>query len=148
MEVDKGGQKMTNYIKYCKRCILPETKPDLEIDAEGVCSACRYYETRPEIDWDKRRQEFHNIIDRYRSKDGNNYDCIVPVSGGKDSTRQVLTLLNEGIKPLCVVATTCQLSDIGRRNLDNLKSLGVDCLEFSTNPNVRATLNRIGLCFW
>ena len=136
---------MTNYLKYCNRCILPETKPDLEIDAEGVCSACRYYETRPEIDWDKRQQKFHNIIDRYRSKDGKNYDCIVPVSGGKDSTRQVLTLLNEGIKPLCVVATTCQLSDIGRRNLDNLKSLGVDCLEFSTNPKVRATLNRIGL---
>ena len=75
---------------------LTRKKPDLQLDSEGVCSACRYYETRNEIDWNKRRQEFHNIIDRYRWKDGNNYDCIVPASGGKDSTRQVLTLLHEG----------------------------------------------------
>ena len=132
-------------IKYCTRCILPETKPDLQIDSEGICSACRYFEQRTETDWDQRRKEFHEVLDKYRSKNGSNYDCIVPVSGGKDSTYQVLTLLREGLKPLCVIATTCQLSDIGRRNIENLKGLGVDCIEYSTNPRVRAKLDKIGL---
>jgi N-acetyl sugar amidotransferase len=115
------------------------------MDEEGVCSACRYYEHRPATDWDARQREFMELVGRYRSKDGSNYDCMVPVSGGKDSTYQVLTLLKLGLKPLCVMATTCQLSDIGRRNIENLKSLGVDCVEYSTNPNVRRKLNRIGL---
>ncbi len=72
-------------IKYCKQCVMPETKPDLFIDDEGVCSACRYMENRATIDWDTRREELLNICDRYLSKDGSNYDCIIPVSGGKDS---------------------------------------------------------------
>jgi len=136
---------MTKKIRYCCRCVLPETKPDLFIDAEGICSACRYFETRPAIDWSKREAEFLQVVERYRSKDGSNYDCIVPVSGGKDSTYQLLMLLKAGLRPLCVVASTCQLSEIGRRNLDNLKGLGVDCVEYSTNPVVRSKLNRIGL---
>jgi len=134
-----------NKICYCKRCVLPETKPDLFIDEEGICSACRYFEKRPTIDWEKRKEEFLEITDRYRSKDGSNYDCIVPVSGGKDSTYQVLTLLKMGLRPLCVTATTCQLTPIGRRNIENLMNLGVDYIEYTTNPKVRKKLNKIGL---
>jgi N-acetyl sugar amidotransferase len=136
---------VNEHIRYCARCVLPETKPDLFIDEEGVCSACRYFEKRPDTDWNKRQHEFLDLVAQYRSKDGSNYDCIVPVSGGKDSTYQVLTLRKLGLKPLCVVATTCQLSEIGRRNIENLKNLGVDCVEYSTNPKVRRTLNKIGL---
>lgn len=61
------------------------------------------------------------ILDRYRSKDGSNWDCIIPVSGGKDSTYQVVTMLELGMNPLCVTATTCDLTDIGRRNIENIK---------------------------
>ena len=136
---------MSNYIRYCKRCVLPETKPDLFIDSDGICSACRYFETRPAIDWEKRKHEFLEITNKYRNKTGKNYDCIVPVSGGKDSTSQVLTILKMGLKPLCVTATTCQLSDIGRRNIENLKKIGVDYIEYTTNPVIRKKLNRIGL---
>jgi N-acetyl sugar amidotransferase len=134
-----------NKICYCKRCVFPETKPDLFIDEEGICSACRYFEGRPAIDWEQRKEEFMEVTNRYRSKDGKNYDCIVPVSGGKDSTYQVLTLLKMGLKPLCVTATTCQLTDIGRRNIECLINLGVDSIEYTTNPKVRKKLNRIGL---
>lgn len=70
------------YIKYCKRCLLPETKPDLYIDEQGICSACRSYEKRKTIDWKARKKELVKILDKYRSKDGSNYDCIIPVSGG------------------------------------------------------------------
>jgi N-acetyl sugar amidotransferase len=109
-----------------------------------VCNACRAYEARAAVDWDARRRELVTLLDRYR-QDGRNWDCIVPVSGGKDSTYQVTRMLQLGLNPLCVTATTCDLSPIGRRNIENIKRLGVDYVEFSPNPVVRARLNRIGL---
>ena len=129
---------------YCNRCVMPSTKPDLYIDEEGVCNACRAYEHRKAVDWDQRRVELMTILDRYRGK-GSNWDCIVPVSGGKDSTYQVVRMLQFGLNPLCVTATTCDLADIGRKNIENLKRLGVDHMEFSPNPRVRIKLNQIGL---
>lgn len=132
-------------LTYCKRCVMPDTKPDLHLDSEGICNACRSYEKRKDIDWVARRSELVTILDRYRSKDGSNWDCIVPVSGGKDSTYQVVQMLELGMNPLCVTATTCDLTEIGRRNIENIKSLGVDYVEMSPNPKVRAKLNRIGL---
>jgi len=133
------------YIRYCKRCLLPDTKPDLFFHADGVCSACHNYENRHQIDWDKRKTELRGILEKYRSKDGSNYDCIIPVSGGKDSTFQVLTILELGYNPLCVTSTTCMLSDIGRRNIENLKNLGVDYIEVTTNPSIRKKINRFAL---
>ena len=108
-------------IQYCKRCCLPSTKPHLAFDEEGICNACRNYENRKNVDWDERKKELMAILDRYRSKDGSNWDCIIPVSGGKDSTYQVVTMLELGMNPLCVTATTCDLTDIGRRNIENIK---------------------------
>ena len=134
-----------NMIRYCARCVLPATKPDLVIDEEGICSACRYFERRPEVDWASRREGFLRVVERHRSDNEGGWDCLVPVSGGKDSTYQVLQLLELGLNPLCVTATTCDLSDIGRANIDNLRELGVDHVTFSPNPIVRRTLNRIGL---
>lgn len=131
-------------IKYCIRCLMPGTKPDLHLDEEGVCNACRAYERRQEVDWDKRLAELITHLESYR-RHGSNWDCIVPVSGGKDSTYQVIRMLQLGLNPLCVTATTCDLSKIGRKNIENIKHLGVDYVEFSPNPIVRAKLNRIGL---
>jgi N-acetyl sugar amidotransferase len=132
-------------LTYCTRCVMPDTKPDLKLDDHGVCNACRSYENRKEVDWEKRHVELLKLLDRYRKKDGSNWDCIVPVSGGKDSTFQVLRMLQLGLNPLCVTSTTCDLSEIGRRNIQNLKNYGVDYVEFSPNPAVRRKLNRIGL---
>jgi N-acetyl sugar amidotransferase len=123
---------------------MPHTKPDLHIDEHGVCNACRAYERRKEVDWSKRREELLNVLQRYRQS-GANWDCIVPVSGGKDSTYQVVRMLQLGLNPLCVTSTTCDLSEIGRKNIENIKHLGVDYMEFSPNPTIRAKLNRIGL---
>lgn len=131
-------------IKYCKRCVMPDTKPDLTFDSDGICTACRSYENRKSIDWKEREKEFIEILDGYKSN-GTNYDCIVPVSGGKDSHYQVLKVLELGYNPLCVTATTCQLSDIGRKNIESLKKLGVDYIEITTNPIVRRKINRIAL---
>ncbi len=135
----------TQHIKYCKKCVMPETKPDLHIDKKGICSGCNAYERRKNIDWEARKKELLQILDKYRSKNGKNYDCIVPVSGGKDSHFQVLKMLEFGMNPLCVTATTDCLSDIGRRNIENLKKLGVDYIEITTNPIIRRKINRFTL---
>ena len=124
---------------------MPETKPDLLIDSEGVCSACRNIENRKIVDWVARREELFQVLDRYRSKDGNNYDCIIPVSGGKDSHFQVIRILELGLNPLCVTSTTDKLSDIGRHNIENLKNLGVDYVEVTVNPVIRRKINKIAL---
>jgi N-acetyl sugar amidotransferase len=123
---------------------MPHTKPDLQVDEEGVCNACRSMEKRKEIDWGQRKKELFEVLEKYRQH-GSNWDCIVPVSGGKDSTYQVIRMLQLGLNPLCVTSTTCDLSNIGRENIENIKHLGVDYVEFSPNPIVRAKLNRIGL---
>lgn len=132
-------------IRYCTRCIYPDTKPDLQLDQEGVCSACRSFENRKAVDWSSRQNEFLELLEKYRSKNSTNYDCIVPVSGGKDSTYQVVRLLQFGANPLCVTAATDSLSDIGRRNIRNLKELGVDYVEVTLNPRIRRRINRFGL---
>jgi N-acetyl sugar amidotransferase len=132
-------------VQYCRQCLYPDTKPDLRFDADGVCSACTAYAGRAAVDWAERRREFLAIVEQYRSADGGNYDCIVPVSGGKDSTYQVLRLLEVGMNPLCVTATTDALSEIGRRNIENIKRLGVDHVEVTTNPVVRRRINKLVL---
>ena len=132
-------------ITYCRRCVMPETKPDLSLDEAGICNACRSYEKRREVDWDARREDLVRILEKYRSRSGSHYDCIIPVSGGKDSTFQVVTMLELGANPLCVTATTDKLSGIGRRNIENIKRLGVDYLEVTTNPVIRRRINRLAL---
>ncbi|HYE99497.1 MAG TPA: N-acetyl sugar amidotransferase, partial [Planctomycetota bacterium] len=132
-------------IRYCRRCVMPETKPDLHLDAEGVCSACRYFEKRREIDAAARKKDLLKILDRYRSKDGSTYDCIVPASGGKDSTYQALRMKELGMNPLVVTATTDKLTPLGRRNIENLKNQGFDYVEVTPNPVVRRRINRFTL---
>lgn len=129
----------------CKKCLLPSTKPDLKFDEYRVCTACTAFENRKFIDWDKRENEFHSLMEYHKKRSSSNWDCVIPVSGGKDSTFQVKKMLDMGYKPLCVTATTCDLTEIGRRNIENIKSFGVDYIEFSPNPRIRQRLNKIGL---
>ena len=130
---------------YCKNCVMPNTKPDLFLDEKGICNACRSFEKRKDVDWGSRYKELLEILDKYRKPSGAHWDCIVPVSGGKDSTYQVVRMLQLGLNPLCVTSTTCDLSSLGRKNIQNIKDLGVDYIEVTPNPIIRAKLNRIGL---
>src|SRR6185295_4405365 len=132
-------------LKYCVRCLYPDSKPDLFIDVEGVCSACRSFEQRKAIDYGKRKEELLAILEKYRSKDGSNYDCIVPGSGGKDSTYQALKIRELGFNPLIITATTDHLTDIGRRNIENLKNQGFDYVEVTPNPVVRKCIAKLAL---
>jgi N-acetyl sugar amidotransferase len=121
---------------------MPNTRPDTEF-VDGVCSACIAYEQRTLINWQDRHEALLNLLENHR-RPGGEYDCIVPSSGGKDSTYQVLTLIELGAKPLVVTATTCHLTDVGRANIDNLARYATT-IEITPNREVRQMLNRMGL---
>ncbi len=129
-------------MKRCTVCVMPDSRPDTEF-VDGVCSACLSYQKRPTIDWAARRQDLERLLEA-RFKAGAEFDCIVPSSGGKDSTYQVLTLIELGARPLVVTASTCMLTPVGRKNIENLKRYATT-IEVSPNTEVRKKLNRIGL---
>jgi len=125
-------------MKYCNRCIIPESRPNIEIDADsGTCNACHTHATKKEIDWNQRKEAFHSVIAEARSR-SEGYDCVIPVSGGKDSTWQVTRCLEWDMKPLAVTWKTPARTQVGQQNLDNLVRLGVDHLEFQINPVVES----------
>lgn len=76
-------------MEYCARCVYPaNAKPTIIFDDEGVCSGCRYHESRQRINWDEREKMLREFLAEYKAKareSGNIYDCIIPVGGGKDS---------------------------------------------------------------
>ena len=133
-------------MKFCNICLYPDTKPGLEFNEGGVCSACTNYEWKQTVNWNERRNELKQILEKYKSKDGSNYDCIIPVSGGKDSTYQTYVIKEEfGLNPLVINFHPLDQTVIGRDNLENLKKLGVDCIEFTANPNVYLKMAKFGL---
>lgn len=127
----------------CRTCLIPNTRPDTAFDETGQCSACQSFAKRKQIDWTQRESELLHILET-APRNGSGFDCIVPSSGGKDSTWQTLKLIELGVRPLVVTASTCMLTDIGRRNIDNLARYATT-IEVTPNRTVRAKLNRIGL---
>ena len=86
-------------MKYCKICILPNTRPNLNFDKFGICDVCN--KKQKKINWSLRLKEFKELV-KNKKKKNRNYDCLIPVSGGKDSTWQVIVAKKYGLKPLCV----------------------------------------------
>ncbi len=120
-------------MKFCTKCVMPDTKPELTLDEEGVCDACRSHEKkRTDIDWIEREKEFLEIVSQNKKNRG--YDCLVPVSGGKDSTFQTMKVLELGLKPLCVCFEPTVATELGKQNLDNLQNLGVDLILVKKDP--------------
>jgi N-acetyl sugar amidotransferase len=122
-------------MKYCQRCVLPDTRPGLVIDRDGICNACKNADNKRSIDWGKREKAFRDLVARAKARK-KAYDCIIPVSGGKDSTWQVVTCLAYGLHPLAVTWKSPARTDIGRKNLQNLIDLGVDHLDYQVSPRV------------
>lgn len=122
-------------MKICTNCVMPSTKPDLHFNEDGVCDACQSQKSKnSEIDWKKREEEFLNLIKQYKVHP--DYDCIIGVSGGKDSTYQVIKVLELGLNPLCICFEPTIPTEIGRKNLENLNNLGVDLIHIKRNPVV------------
>lgn len=125
-------------MRRCRTCCMPDRRPDVPFDASGQCQACTNYQSRPAIDWDARKAALLALLDRFDGR------VIVPSSGGKDSTAQVMTLLDLGADVTVVTARTCHLTEMGRANIDNLARYA-RTVEVVPNMTVRAKLNRLGL---
>jgi len=125
-------------MKYCRKCVQPDTRPGVLFDEEGVCFACRYEERKAEVDWEKREEEILKIAQQARERRGDTpYDCVVGVSGGKDSTFQAYYARDRlGLRPLLVNALPDKLTDVGRHNLENMVSAGFDIIHMRPNPKV------------
>lgn len=146
-------------MRYCKKCVMPDTKPDLTFDQDGICDACHSFARKhgahaESIDWAAREKEFKEIIAKHRSKDYLKYDCIIPVSGGKDSTYQTYFIKEVlGLRPLCVCFEPTLPTKVGRQNLRMLNRLGVDLIHFRRDPKtyekmVLEGLRRVGDNEW
>lgn len=124
-------------ILRCKTCCMPNTRPDTPF-MDGECGACVNYKRRHSIDWIARKSDLLRLLERHDGR------VIVPSSGGKDSTAIAIALKEMGADVTAVTARTCYLTDIGRRNIDNL-ARHVRTVEYVPNMTVRAKLNRLGL---
>jgi N-acetyl sugar amidotransferase len=134
-------------MKWCKKCVYPASSAvPLAFDAEGICSGCRTATQRVEINWEKRQKLFERLIEDYRSKDGLKYDCIIPVSGGKDSYYQIHIIKKEyGLNPLLVTYHGNNYTKTGLENLYNMREVfGCDHIFFTPSIEVLKKLNRIG----
>ncbi|MBC2770588.1 N-acetyl sugar amidotransferase [Pusillimonas minor] len=124
-------------LKHCKACNLPETYETIEFDEEGVCNICRQKEFKDTaIDWNARKEQLVKLVEQYRGKYA--YDCIVPFSGGKDSTFTLLYLMKEfKIKPLVVQFNHGFMRQgLLKNNERTFRKLGVDVISFTPNWQV------------
>jgi N-acetyl sugar amidotransferase len=133
---------------YCTRCCYPIiAATPLTVDKDGVCSGCRTHDEQKTVDWKRRARMFSELCDDYRSRDGKSYDCLIPVSGGKDSFYQVhLLKVVHGMNPLLVTYNENNETDIGRRNIQRMKDVfGCDYINVTPSVHVLKKMNRIGL---
>ena len=133
-------------MRYCKRCLQPDTRPGIIFDDEQICFACRYEESKATIDWEQRHAELQAFADEAKAeakKRGNTYDCIIGVSGGKDSTFQAVYAKEKlGLNPLLINCMPDEITEIGRKNIENLNNLGFDIISIRPNPIVAKKLAR------
>jgi N-acetyl sugar amidotransferase len=123
-------------MKYCKRCITPDSRPNIRLDKDGICGACRNFETRKAIDWSAREESFRELAAHAKESNRGSYDCMIPVSGGKDSTWQIVKCLSYGLRILAYTWRPPGRTALGQANLDNLIRLGVDHVDYSVNPGI------------
>jgi len=127
-----------NKIIWCKNCVLPNTRPNIKINSSGICNACINHKNKNFIDWKKRFFLLKKLIKKIKKNSKCKFDCLIPVSGGKDSTWQTYNCLKLGLKPLTFTWKNPSMTSIGQKNLDNLINIGVDHIQWTVNPIVES----------
>ncbi|MEO6079206.1 MAG: N-acetyl sugar amidotransferase [Steroidobacteraceae bacterium] len=133
-------------MKYCTRCLQPDTRPNTRFTEAGICPACNYFELLQDVDWQERAELLDEVLEKYPRKQGQFFDCIVGVSGGKDSTRQALYVRDRlGLKPLlvCLSYPPQQVTQRGVDNISNLIALGFDVVISAPAPETWRQLMRL-----
>ena len=124
-------------MKYCTKCLMPDTRPNIKF-FDGVCQGCITYERQSQIDWKQRWTELEKLCAKHRHSNGNDYDCIIAVSGGKDSHFQTYLIKEKlGMNPLLLSAGNLDWTDTGRKNLDNISdAFGCDLILSQPNRKI------------
>ena len=143
-------------MKYCKKCLYSENHPlGITFDDFGVCSGCTIHLEKDQIDWNARKAKLVEFIQDFRCKNGSNYDCIVPVSGARDSYFIVHVVKNElKLNPLLVSYNQIYNTPVGIRNLAYLRTImNCDFMQQTVNPEAvkritKCTLDKIGSMYW
>ena len=134
-------------MKYCKICLNTDTRPGTTFSKNGLCPVCNHKKNESYIDWNHRRKILDDIVDFGKQNSNGTYDCIIGVSGGKDSTRQAI-FVKETLKmnPLlvCLEYPPEQITQMGVNNISNLIELGFDCITIYPNPLIWKKLVRKG----
>lgn len=132
----------SDLVLWCKKCLMPNTRPRIVFDQDGICNACRHAEKKQLTDWESRKKEFLALLDKYRSSDGG-WDCVVPWSGGKDSSSIAWKLKFEfGMNPLLVTFSPMLPNEIGGHNREQMIRAGFDHLMIRPNQQVHRRLAR------
>jgi len=122
-------------MRICKNCIQPDTRPGIFFSDEGVCGGCLWENERKKINWNEREKELLDISNFAKKTTKGNYDCVIGVSGGKDSTTQAIIAKKRlGLRCLLVNCEPENITEIGKKNIENLKRLGFDVLTLRPNP--------------
>lgn len=132
-------------MQYCKKCRMPNTRPGSIFNNEGICQACINYENRKMVDWNERQKLLKQLCDKYRKDDGH-YDCVIPVSGGKDSHRLVYEMkIKMGMNPLLItVGDPFTKTKAGLKNYRNLgETFGCDHIVFNISIDLFRRVTRI-----
>lgn len=131
-------------LQWCTSCLAMSTRPRISFDERGYCNACVWADRKRTIDWDVRKNELDNLLDKHRREDGK-FDCIVPCSGGKDGSYVAYSLKHiYGMNPLCVTVTPPLALPLGDKNLRAFIERGYDHISINPNYDAMRTLNRVG----
>lgn len=132
-------------MKYCKKCLQPDTRPNTQFTEDGICPACNYFDKLDQVDWEERREILLDIAKDFPKSNRHDFDCIIGVSGGKDSVRQAIFVRDKlGLNPLlaCLSYPPQQVTQRGVDNISGLINLGFDCVISSPSPETWRKLMR------
>lgn len=132
-------------MKYCKKCLQPDTRPNTVFTDDGICPACNYFEKLGQVDWQERTEILLDIAKDFPKSNRHDFDCIIGVSGGKDSVRQAVFVRDKlGLNPLlaCLSYPPEQVTQRGVDNLSKLINLGFDCVVSNLAPETWRKLMR------
>ena len=134
-------------MQYCKKCVMPDTRPGIKFNSDGVCYPCVNHQRRESIDWKKRWKILEKIAEKYRGFKGNDYDCIVTVSSGKDSHYQVYTIKEQlKMNPLLLSIDNWSWTETGLKNKENIQErFGCDMLTLTLNRRAAKDMLKKGL---
>ena len=133
-----------NSIFWCKNCLNASTRPRITFDENGCCNACVWSESKKNINWENKLENFKNIITKSKSQN-QVYDCLIPVSGGKDGSYVSYNIKKKlGFNPLTVTIRPALETKIGNQNLTNFINSGYEHIHVSPDKNIMQKLNKLG----